>query len=124
MDWECECSEDYGPCEDHSEFLGNREGASCRTADELARVFIDDAVALGVVLTADDEADLVVIDREFEKGSWLYGDEDGYPNNQRLYDLKESVESRLYEVVEGISIVWEDGYVMSKMLPGCPLNEV
>ncbi len=39
---ECDCTEDYGPCESHSVTLVSREGASTRTADELAAVFLDD----------------------------------------------------------------------------------
>ena len=42
-----ECSEEYGPCEQHGETLVQREGASCRTADELALLYLFDMAELG-----------------------------------------------------------------------------
>lgn len=43
---ECECTEDYGPCDRHSETIVSREGASTRTADELVAVFLSDVTDL------------------------------------------------------------------------------
>ena len=42
-----ECSEEYGPCEQHGDTLVQREGASLRTGDELALLYLDDMESLG-----------------------------------------------------------------------------
>ena len=48
MSLQCqECSVECGPCEQHGETLVQREGASCRTADELALLYLFDMAELG-----------------------------------------------------------------------------
>jgi hypothetical protein len=49
----CDCSDEYGPCEQHCELLVVREGASLRTADELALVRCDDIIDVGDFPEAD-----------------------------------------------------------------------
>ena len=43
---ECECTDEYGPCEAHSETIIVREGASTRTADDLVATFLEDVAGM------------------------------------------------------------------------------
>lgn len=77
---ECECSEEYGPCEDHSEVLAQREGASTRTADELLAVFIGDAEdIIGRPITEHDASAVAAEywDATDNAGGWI--DHDRFP---------------------------------------------
>jgi hypothetical protein len=42
-----DCGEEFGPCGLHGETLVQREGASVRTGDELALLYLDDMESLG-----------------------------------------------------------------------------
>ena len=110
----CECSEDYGPCELHCDLLAGREGASLRTADQLARVFVDDAVDAGVVLDAEDVAFLAEVDAALDAAedaclsTWLDDD-----LSQQLSDFARDVEGRLEAWV-----IWDDGYRIVRVTGG------
>lgn len=121
---ECEeCSEDYGPCENHIEVLVQREGGNTRTADELNSVFISDAVDLGVVLSNSDALDVFLIDTLLEEDHWLPCDDADWV--EVLIDIRDRVESDLYELYakrdEHLFVGWEDGFVIGKILQGSPL---
>jgi hypothetical protein len=121
---ECECSEEYGPCEDHSELMVSREGASLRTADELQSQFIHDAVSLGAelspygkdVLSRADAAMTV----EGPMSNWLPDDEEGYALRDDLGTVANQVETELYTL--GYSTYWDDGFRVLKITGG-PLAE-
>ncbi len=124
---ECECSEEYGPCEDHSEVLAQREGASTRTADELLAVFIGDAIDI-----MEGEEDLIagaligtwsaVADAYWKacpNGGWApIAEGDAYTLSEELADTANVVESYLPALV-----YWEDGYVISRITGGPLLEE-
>ena len=121
---ECECSEEYGPCEDHSEVLAQRDGASTRTGDELLAVFIGDAE--GIIGRPITEWDASAVAAEYWEATDNAG---GWVDHDRFPDLAEALhdaaiygaESALYE--SGASVSWEDGYVISRITGGPLLEE-
>ena len=121
---ECECSEEYGPCEQHSELFASREGSSLRTADELLSVFIDDAVSLGAELSPYGKDILLRADAAMQvsgpMSNWLPDTEEGYEFRDALQTVANQVETELYTL--GYSVYWEDGYRIVKITGG-PLND-
>jgi len=132
---DCECSEDYGPCEDHSEVLAKRSGASTYTSDELLAVFIGDvADILGRRITEHDAS--AVADAYWRAtdnaGGWI--DHDHAPVvigadveatsmdvlGEALHDAATyGAEGALSDV--GAAVWWDDGYVISRVIGG-PLS--
>lgn len=111
---DCDCSDEYGPCEQHCEMLVTREGASHRTADELARVFIDDALNLGAELSPYGQGVLEKVDAAFEAdGSWITDPDLA----EALRDLSFQVEQYLADLV----VTWDDGYTIVRPSADCPL---
>jgi hypothetical protein len=123
-EFDCDCSEEYGPCEDHSELLVSREGASLRTADELLSVFIDDAAILGAELSPYGKDIVFRADAamavEGPMSNWLPETEDGYELRDALATVANQVETELYTL--GYLVYWEDGYRIVKVTGG-PLAE-
>lgn len=125
MNTECECSEEHGPCEDHMEVYAQYEGSSTRTADELTDVFIQEAIAAGVVLSETDAKDherlSAMLDGTMDN-RWLPTTEDAaFSESDTLREIMQNAESGLYEL--GYSVTWDDGFWIYKILPGCPLLE-
>lgn len=124
MTTECECSEEYGPCEEHGETIAQREGASTRTADELLAVFIDDAVGIGVELSpwgadvlARAWANLNANERYGV--AWFSTDEEGSALHDEVRTLVDQVENDLATMDGGgMHVWWEDGYVISRVTGG------
>jgi hypothetical protein len=135
---ECECSEDYGPCEDHCEVMAQRAGASTYTADELAAVFLGDVAALfeyyGRPVPTGDHYETAAIywEATYHDGGWApdsgavalspvvfarWSDGD---LSQWLSDAITGAESDLADL--GLSVFWDDGYVISRLIGG-PLAE-
>jgi hypothetical protein len=116
--FECECSEEYGPCEEHGVVLAQREGGSTRTADELSLAFIADALDIdGEILSpygrdvvARCEADLM---RSLGQSRWLDD-----------VELQDELASVAYQVEAALDaqVYWEDGYVISRVTGG-PLSD-
>jgi hypothetical protein len=121
---DCECSEEYGPCERHSELLVSREGSSLRTGDELLSVFIDDAVSLGAELSPYGKDIVFRADAAMQvsgpMSNWLPDTEEGYELRDALQTVANQVETELYTL--GYSVYWEDGYRIVKITGG-PLND-
>lgn len=132
---ECGCSEDYGPCEEHSTQLAQREGASTRTADALALVFLMDTrdMLIGHA-NAVDAIDRLTRDIDTalswkwsgNAGSGDAGDgwieealEDGWTRAEELQDAVMRAESDLTMI--GASTYWDDGYRILVMSDDCPL---
>lgn len=115
---ECECTDEYGPCEQHCEVLAQREGASCRTADELALVFISDARGL----YPDDEDPLVGWGREVvatveqnmreHQSNWITDDPDLGDQLQSVVNQVENYIAPEYQTC------WDDGYRIVKITGG------
>lgn len=120
---ECECSEEYGPCEDHSEVLVQREGAAIRTADELCAVFIDDASSLIDAETVRDmqpwEQRNYVAALDTAREYWEANPSGGWAEDedmcQYLADAVRDIEGML---PSGVSVYWEDGYVITRITGG------
>jgi hypothetical protein len=111
----CECSEDYGPCEQHSEVLVVREGASLHTADELAALLIHDLVDNGWAELSPFGADVLRdADEAFGRGErWL---EDA-TLQESLFSVADQVESAAADVW----VTHDDGYVIVRPHDDCPL---
>ena len=127
---DCDCSPDYGPCDDHSLVAVIREGASTRTADESLELFAHDAASIlearvnGWQLSTDD-VDLL------RDAARLLAESDGYcawiPEGDEsdavrdgLIDLGDRLESELATV--GYWVTRDDGYIVS-WIAGGPLGE-
>lgn len=115
----CECNIDYGPCESHATVLVQREGASSRSADELALVFIEDAIDLGF---NPDESMRTFLDGLVWDGSWLADTDE----SQTLWECRDEAESAVYalDIPDGHPTdgAWfihtEDGYWISVIHSG------
>lgn len=123
-DFDCDCTEEFGPCEQHSELFVSREGASLRTADELLTVFLNDAKDLGAelspygqdVLTRADAALMEYAKENVSFSAWL----DDAELQDELATVVSQLETELYTL--GYSIYWEDGYRIVKITGG-PFKE-
>lgn len=111
-----DCTEEYGVCERHSVVLVGREGASCRTGDELLLQFIADAIDLGVMPTPEERAEIAYLESELELArnpvsgtAWLASTDD----SQAASDLARELESRLPH-----EVTWNDGYVIREITGG------
>lgn len=134
--YECDCSEEYGPCEDHSEVLAQREGASARTADELAFVFLDDVLA--IVQSSDDVTKMQVRADDYRRlrNDVAYWSEDEHWTDNhgvRWLDVDRDVNApdrlmdALYHAASVLSDIdlmswWEDGYMIARITGG-PLDQ-
>lgn len=132
----CECSEEYGPCEDHAEVLAQREGASTRTADDLVYVFLTDVLAIaedpdiwqGYDADMSHQRDKLAAMVEFWGDDALWEDNMGVrwldvnrdeTLPEPLQDHVQLAEHMLADL--GLSVWWEDGYVISRVTGG-PLS--
>lgn len=128
----CDCSDEYGPCEDHSELFVMREGAAVRTADELLAVFVADATDLLASDLCDDE-DRAAARRALDDANaaaaayWEATDNAG---GWAPYDpdepssLAEWLSDAAYQL-EGclpFSVYWDDGYRIIRTIGG-PLTD-
>jgi hypothetical protein len=119
---DCDCTEEYGPCEEHGETLVSREGAAVRTADDLLVTFIDDARDAGRFVLSPWGEDVL---RQAEDNlsanesmgvRWLSGDEEGASIREDLDTLQYQVEAEL--ATAGLSTYWEDGYRIVRITGG------
>lgn len=129
--WKCDCSEDYGPCEDHGTLVVIREGASTRTADELLLVYVEDASLIlhdaGTELTpwADDvihraHSALDTVD-EFTHTAWLPASTYGERLRDELVTLADQVDADMTTMDAPHFTYWEDGYRIVRVADDCPL---
>lgn len=125
---ECECSWEYGPCEDHGEAIIIREGASVRTADESACVLILDII--GLCEDVGETIDAVtspyghgVLARVEEDAAWSGPNCSGWLEDDglrdELYSLADQMESYL---PDGLYLFEDDGYVISRIIGGPLVN--
>lgn len=115
MTMECDCGEQYGPCETHCDLLALREGAPHRTADELAHVFLIDAA--DIIRGTDSElgGKVDAIAAQYDFSGWLEGENE----SQQLDDDMIMVESWL---PAGTLCLWDDGYRLVRVHDDCPLG--
>jgi hypothetical protein len=111
----CDCTDEYGPCEDHGQTLAQREGASLRTAHELCALFVSEVddirAAEGLPPVADqtDRARLEAVE------GWL----DEPDAIEWLEDITREADSSL---PAGVVSYWDDGYVIVRLMGG-PLTD-
>lgn len=112
-EWECKCSEEYGPCEEHGETIVQREGASTYTPTELLALFADDSTTIGTELSPWGLA-LIREARTMtdEHRAGLLDD---------LATLANQVECDLATLDAPCFTYWDDGYRIVRVLEGCPL---
>lgn len=114
----CSCSEEYGPCEGHADILAQREGASLRTADELAALFLSEA-AYVLEEAAETDASLTETAGRAYTIACKYDDVQGWcddaDRSQALHDDASMVETWL---PAGIHVWWNDGYVIARVTAG------
>lgn len=131
VEWECECDDEYGPCQEHGEAVVIREGASTYTADELLLLFVEDASLIlhdaGTELTpwADDvihraHGALDTVD-EFTHTASLPASTYGERLRDELVTLANQVECDLATLDAPCFTYWDDGYRIVRVLDGCPL---
>lgn len=107
---DCECSEEYGPCESHCDVLAQREGASLRTGDELIALYLDDALSIDPECLSPYGRDVKArVDAALAESSWL----DDSDLGDELYSVRDQVESSLDAVT-----YWDDGYRIVKITGG------
>lgn len=116
----CDCSDEFGPCEQHGETLVVREGASLHTADELTMIEIEDLVSVGAEisvwgreefkrLTAQLEAD-----RDSTSGAaWFENPDDAEAARDLVFQLE--------NYVADLMVIHDDGYRIVKPSDDCPL---
>lgn len=116
--WDCECSEDFGPCEAHCIVHAQREGAAVRTADELAYVFIADMIDIAAATDGKYGGELGAWGADvyaragaaLADGGWI-GD-DGTLADE-LHDLVTQIESQT-----GLWVTWDDGFIAAQVTGG------
>lgn len=113
----CQACDDDGWCEDHSEAVVVRQGASARTADELVSVFVHDAIALGAELAPWGTETLRAYDDALEAQrdplsgvAWLPDDDSGYALADDMATLRYQIESEL-DTLDYVT-EWNDGFVI------------
>lgn len=124
-----ECSDEYGPCEDHGTAVVIRDGASTRTADELAVIYCDDAAALleelgGTVLNTD--RDIVqdawkLLETERRHGVAWFPEDDAGEMLDECLRLGDALAADLSGL--GHFTYWDDGYTIVRVHENCPLLE-
>jgi hypothetical protein len=112
-----ECSEEYGPCEEHGEVLVQREGASLRTGSESTVVQVEDCVGLGVELSAGERELLAEAKRA------LSGSERWIDDTDLAEALSETARDVAARLPEGVAMWSDDGYRIVRMREHCPLMD-
>lgn len=138
MTSKCECSEDFGPCEDHCTVYAQREGSAVRTGDELAAVYVGDAASIfltSILAYIDDATNEMIVSGPYSmtpgvtdaivtaddyweahpNGGWCEDTDD----SEALTDACRTMEDALG--AEGFWTLWEDGYIILKPTDDCPL---
>jgi hypothetical protein len=130
-DIKCECSEEYGPCEQHGTTVVIREGASLHTADELLLLFCEDSALIlhdaGTASTpwADDvvwraTSALSNVD-EYTHCAWLPDDSAGERLRDELSTLADQLNADLSTMDVPHFSYWNDGYRIVMVAEDCPL---
>ena len=133
-DWDCECSEDFGACENHRDVLAQREGAASRTADDLVFVFLEDVL---VIADAREEGTDAPTQLEGLRESVTYwGDDEKWTDNYGCRWVREELTAEGIQIADeimlgesvladlGLSVDWDDGYVISRYHADCPLLHI
>lgn len=117
----CECSEDYGPCEAHCIVLAQREGASVRTADELAAVYIGDVLSL-IAEALDNEASAALsMARADAERYWAVCPNGGWvPIDDEDYSLADALRDSVMvcETYAPGWTFWDDGFRIVRVTGG------
>lgn len=115
----CECSDEYGPCEDHGTVLAQYEGASTRTADELTYIYVLECFTiLGQDLTPVAQEIMDAVAAAGGDSGWIdTGNQDADAElSDALRDLAWQMESTI-----GAWTFWDDGFRIVEPSEDCPL---
>lgn len=106
---ECDyCDDGADIAESHRHLLYvTREGASSRTADDLAQTFLFDVAE--IVTAYDVPAELAALEFSYPMNAWCEDPDDA----QALADECLTAESALGDV--GLYVTWSDGYVIERV---------
>lgn len=107
----CECSSEYGPCEQHGDTLVIRDGASQRTADQLAMGLVEDLLGFGVTLP-----DLAMTNYELLTGLLVDSSFEDPEDSEAASDL-----AREAEESTDLWVIHDDGYRIVRPHADCPL---
>lgn len=128
MTTDCECSEEYGPCEEHGEVIAQREGASTRTADDLVYVFLTDVLAIAEDrgLISADMRGRVNVDK-LRDAIKYWEDDNLWIDIYGCRWVRDHVDAEIHDDMSigesvladlGLDVWWEDGYVISRTTGG------
>jgi hypothetical protein len=140
--YSCGCFDNYGeesPCEAHSIILAQREGASTRTSDELALVWIGDACAI-IGADALSATGRITVDtawrmlRDNDSGTgclWYPDSDDAHPDDPTAEEIRDDIRSLSNELEELLLTLddgpvltdWDDGYLMYRISGDSPLRD-
>lgn len=113
----CDCSEEYGPCEEHCTLLVSRELAG-RGGDDLALTLIHDLIGCGAEVSPWGKDRLAQIEEHYEvdpvSGIGRFEDPDIM---EMVTDLSQQLESNVADLV----VIQDDGYRILKPSEDCPL---
>lgn len=108
----CECSHDYGPCEQHGTILVSREGAALRNPDEQIMQLIQDLLDVGAELSVFGREEYQRLSDNFHTGTFT-------PEDFAAADwLATQLEGNIDHW-----IIYDDGYVIVSVNHDCPLLE-
>ena len=116
---ECDCSDEYGPCERHGTTLVIREGASQRTADSLLLLLCHDLIDCGAEVSVWGQEVLDAADKAEENAmskagtSWFLG---GAVEFDQVATLADQLEA-----ATDLVVIQDDGYRIVRPTDDCPL---
>lgn len=117
-DIECDCSDEYGPCEAHGDLLVSRDLAA-RGADDLELTLIYDLIEVGAELSPHGRDELAAIEADYEtdrvSGIGHFKCADTF---ERVSDLTSQLES----YVADLWVIRDDGYRIVRPHADCPLE--
>lgn len=116
----CDCSDEYGPCEQHADTLVVREGASLHTADELTLILIEDLVGCGVPLTDLERDELRFLNAQLSANTNPHSG-CGWFSAPDVADSARWLADRIESKANGLMVISDDGYVIVRPHPDCPL---
>jgi hypothetical protein len=108
----CECSDEYGPCEQHGTVLVSREGAALRNPDEQVMQLIEDLLDVGAELSVAGREEYERLSENFHAGTFTSDDFGG----------ADWLATQLESTVDHW-VIYDDGYVIVSANHDCPLLE-
>jgi hypothetical protein len=115
----CECSDEYGPCEQHGTILVSRDGAALRNPDEQVMQLIGDLLDVGAELSSWGHAEYLRL-RDSLMPDEMDNNHFTYPED---YGCADWLATQLEGTIDAYVILQPDGYVIVDAHHDCPLLE-